>query len=281
MDIKINYMDDIFIHMAPLPRRYPAGLPVQSIGYMSKKAGKVRHAFSSCNFSLILSGRGIYNFRGERFEIKAPCVITQWPGEPMDYGPLPGETWEELYMIFKETAYDHFLRCNLIQSHKPFWLIRRESLVVDLVSHLMSLLEDVKQDGAADRIDRACELLIVETRLGESRPAAGRGERVIRDMRQYVREHLFEHHDFDAMALRFGLSPSTFRRYWNRYMPEPPARYVMILRMREARRLLVETDLSIAEIAEKTGFGDPLYFSRYFSNSAGVPPSQYRTKFPR
>lgn len=274
-------MDDFIMHLAPLPRRFPGGLPVQSVGYMSKKSQKVQNTFSSCNFSLILSGSGVYNFRGERFEVKAPCVITQWPGEPMDYGPLPGGTWEELYIIYKSSAHEEFLRYNLIQLHKPYWSIRRETLVVELVAHLASLLEDVTQEGAADRIDRACELLVMETRLGESRPAAGRDERVIRDMRQYVREHLFEQHDFDAMALRHGLSPATFRRYWNRYVREPPARYVMILRMREARRLLVETDFSIAEIAERTGFDDPLYFSRCFRRAAGVPPSQYRADFPR
>jgi len=108
-------MDDFIMHLAPLPRRFPGGLPVQSVGYMSKKSQKVQNTFSSCNFSLILSGSGVYNFRGERIEVKAPCVITQWSGEPMDYGPLPGGTWEELYIIYKSSAHEEFLRYNLIR----------------------------------------------------------------------------------------------------------------------------------------------------------------------
>ncbi|MDZ4200290.1 MAG: helix-turn-helix transcriptional regulator [Kiritimatiellia bacterium] len=83
------------------------------------------------------------------------------------------------------------------------------------------------------------------------------------------------------IARRHGLSAATFRRYWNRYVQLPPARYVMTLRMREARRLLVETDLTVAEVAEQVGFEDPLYFSRSFRRLTGVPPSHYRARYPR
>jgi AraC family transcriptional regulator of arabinose operon len=55
----------------------------------------------------------------------------------------------------------------------------------------------------------------------------------------------------------------------------------MTLRMREARRLLVETDLTVAEVARKVGFEDPLYFSRCFRHLTGVPPSHYRARYPR
>ena len=58
----------------------------------------------------------------------------------------------------------------------------------------------------------------------------------------------------------------------------PPARYVMNLRMREACRLLVETDKTVAEIADILSFEDPLYFSRRFSKMMGTPASDYRRR---
>ncbi len=264
-----------------MPRRYPTGLPVQSIGYVACKRDHIRHPFETFNFSLIVSGQGFYHFRGERFDVRGPCVITQWPGEPMDYGPVPGGAWEELYLIYDAATLAEFGRRNLAQLHKPWWPIRRDSQVFEQLEHLLELVRDTPRDGVADRIDRACERLLVETRLGENRPPAGREEQVIRRIRQEVRERLFESPDFDALARRYGLSAATFRRYWNRYVHEPPARYVMKLRMREARRLLVETDLTVAEVALRTGFEDPLYFSRSFRRLTGIPPSHYRARFPR
>jgi len=274
-------MDNFFIHLAPVPRRYPTGLPVQSVGYVPLKREHVRHPFATLNFSLILSGRGHYLFRGERFAIAAPCVITQWPGELMDYGPVGGSTWEELYLIYDAGTLAAFEQRNLARIHKPWWPIRRDSQVLEQYGNLLQLISAFPGDGSADRIDRCCERLLLETRLGENRPPVGRDEQIIRRIRQDVRECLFEPHDFDSMARRHGLSAATFRRYWNRYVHEPPAHYVMTLRMREARRLLVETDLTVAEIALRTGFEDPLYFSRSFRRLTGLPPSHYRARFPR
>lgn len=274
-------MEFFFIHMAPMPRRYPTGLPVQSLGYVAHKRDHVRNPFATFNFSLIVSGRGVYHFRGACFEVEGPCVITQWPGEPMDYGPVSGSTWEELYMIYDAGTLAQFEQRNLAQLHKPYWPIRRDSQVQDQLGNLLQLARERPQDGFADRIDRACERLLVETRMGENRPPAGREEQAIRRIRQDVRERLFEPHDFDVIARRYGLSAATFRRYWNRYVHVPPARYVMTLRMREARRLLVETELTVAEVARQTGFEDPLYFSRCFRRLTGLPPSHYRARYPR
>lgn len=275
-------MDNFFKHMAPLPRRFPNGMPVQSVGYVARKTEMIRHAFSTFNFSVILSGRGVYHFSGERFDIQGPCVITQWPGEPMHYGPSEdGGSWEELFVIYEASVQEECQRRNLVQLHKPYWPIRRETQVLEQFAHLITLLPDASQGGMVDRIDRACELLLVETRLAEHRPAAGREEQAIRRVRQHVREHLFADHDFDELAQLHGFSSATFRRYWNLYVHEPPARYVMKLRVREARRLLVETDLSVAEIAARIGFDDPLYFSRCFRRIAGMPPTHYRARFPQ
>jgi AraC family transcriptional regulator, transcriptional activator of pobA len=46
--------------------------------------------------------------------------------------------------------------------------------------------------------------------------------------------------------------------------------------MREARRNLAYTKLSISSIAYALGYSDPAYFSRTFSRDAGVSPRQFR-----
>ncbi len=272
-------MDDIFIHMAPFPRRLPSGLSLESLSYNGLKTQHECRAFETFNFSFILSGGGTFRFRGEMTVVKAPCVFIQWPGELMDYGPSGHwETWEELSLIYSADQLDELCRRNLALLRKPLWNVRRAMPMREQVGRLLRLLETPHVEGMADRIDRACELLIVESRLGENRPPMGRDESVIREIREYVRVHYLDHHDFDALAQAHGLSPSTFRRYWERYVHTPPARYVMNLRMREACRLLVETDLTVAEIADALSFEDPLYFSRRFSHAMEIPASEYRLR---
>lgn len=45
----------------------------------------------------------------------------------------------------------------------------------------------------------------------------------------------------------------------------------------EARRLLLYSDLTAAEIADRLGFADPAYFARFFRREAGAAPTSYRT----
>lgn len=46
--------------------------------------------------------------------------------------------------------------------------------------------------------------------------------------------------------------------------------------MIEAKRYLLYTEMSATEISHALGFDDPAYFSRFFSQRAGMPPGSYR-----
>jgi AraC-like DNA-binding protein len=280
MESILDSMDDFFIHLAQYPRRMPAGLAVHSIGGDPHKTQHMHLVFETFNFSFIMEGGGTFTFRGRTWPVEAPCVFIQWPGELMDYGPSGDwNSWSELSLLYAADQLEPLRARNLALERKPIWPVRRASLMQEQVRRLEELLRDPEADGAVDRIDRVCELLIVESRLGESRPPLGRDEAVIRKIRQHIREHYTQHHDFDALAQDHGLSPATFRRYWNRYVHTPPARYVTHLRMREACRLLVETDATVAEIAHRLNYDDPLYFSRRFSEAMEMPATEYRRRY--
>lgn len=53
--------------------------------------------------------------------------------------------------------------------------------------------------------------------------------------------------------------------------------YFTQLKIKEAKRLLIETDISIAEISEKLSFDTPNYFGKTFKRVAGYTPLKYRT----
>ena len=55
--------------------------------------------------------------------------------------------------------------------------------------------------------------------------------------------------------------------------------YLTNIRMEKAKKLLISTSLSIADISEKTGYGDYRVFTKVFKKSEGITPSQYRREF--
>lgn len=56
-------------------------------------------------------------------------------------------------------------------------------------------------------------------------------------------------------------------------------KYIINLRIDEAKRLLINTDLQISDIAEQVGFSNNTYFSSYFKKITDYTPMTYRKSF--
>lgn len=57
--------------------------------------------------------------------------------------------------------------------------------------------------------------------------------------------------------------------------------YILDLKLTEAKRLLAFTDLNASQIASKTSFEDPSYFTRIFKKKTGLTPSAFKKKYQR
>lgn len=92
-------------------------------------------------------------------------------------------------------------------------------------------------------------------------------------------EARFQHHDPLAVyAGALGVSVPHLSRSCRELLGHSAARVIQDRLMIEARRDLVYTAMSIAQISFRLGFTDPAYFSRFFAKRAGVSPSDYRAK---
>lgn len=76
-----------------------------------------------------------------------------------------------------------------------------------------------------------------------------------------------------GLRLTPGHLTTTVRRRTGRTVLD----WIVERRMTEARRLLVETDLAVNEIARTVGFGDPGYFARSFRRANGMTPREWRS----
>lgn len=274
MDVIIYHMDKFVIHLNPTPRRYPHACPVGSIGYIPEKNDRVSSTFHTFNFSLILDGEGDYTFDGKTWRVIAPCVITQWPGLFVEYGPE--RTWEELYITYDANRQPFFEEKRFANRDMPVWYILDPGPTRQKLTELRELIEDINAWGRADEIDRVCEMMILESLIAQDRPYRDEKEKAIQSIREYVTDHFSGPIDFDELALDFGFSPASFRRHWGRIVGIPPGQYVTRQRMRRACRYLVETNMRIGEIAWAIGYEDPLYFSRKFRDYMGLTASAYR-----
>ncbi|NKJ42322.1 MULTISPECIES: helix-turn-helix domain-containing protein [unclassified Novosphingobium] len=83
-------------------------------------------------------------------------------------------------------------------------------------------------------------------------------------------------HSLEALAAKAGLTPSHFCRVFKRATGVSPHQYVMKARLDRARDLLGQSDLSVAQVADMTGFTSQSHFTRAFRQYAGQTPSSWR-----
>ncbi|MGN0658400.1 MAG: helix-turn-helix domain-containing protein [Emergencia sp.] len=104
-------------------------------------------------------------------------------------------------------------------------------------------------------------------------------ERVITGITRYLQEHLSEEVSLSVLAEQFHLNPQYISQLFRNEIGVNFLTYLTSIRMEKAKKLLLSTSLSIAEIAERSGYGDYRVFTKVFKKSEGVTPSQYRRDF--
>jgi len=94
---------------------------------------------------------------------------------------------------------------------------------------------------------------------------------------QQVIDSLAEQHVSAAdVARRLGVSLRSLLFAFRARFGRTPTQYLRDVRLRRAQQLLLTTDLSIAEVAVRTGFRDASYFDRAFKKRFGVTPLIFR-----
>ena len=82
--------------------------------------------------------------------------------------------------------------------------------------------------------------------------------------------------DLNTLAQVAGMSRTSFAVRFREVMGTPPASYLAEWRMLQARRLLLQTDLSIANIVTRVGYGSDAAFLRAFKRRFGETPGKLR-----
>ena len=80
----------------------------------------------------------------------------------------------------------------------------------------------------------------------------------------------------DKLAEDLGLSLRHLERLFKRYLGTTPAQYYLDLRLRRARELLLQTNMSVMEVTVACGFQSSSHFSKSYRGVFGYPPSRER-----
>ena len=124
------------------------------------------------------------------------------------------------------------------------------------------------------RLLQTVDLLVEYNQLEEkARSTSGELEK---EILLYIQNNYHEHIGLDELSDNFHLSGKYMSRFFSERFHMTLTQYVNYVRLRSARHLLESTDLSVTEIAMKSGYPNVSYFIRKFSAAMGEPPLRYR-----
>ncbi|MCM6773606.1 AraC family transcriptional regulator [Nocardia sp. CDC159] len=163
-------------------------------------------------------------------------------------------------------------------------------LVVSEESDMCEWLETVAADavarsaGAQALMDRLLDWALVCTlrtwfaRAGAEAPEWIRGlsDPVVGPALEAVHARPGDGWTVASLAARAGVSRALFAKRFSAVMGRPPLTYVTEIRMDEAAALLLDTDLTVAQVARSVGYADAFGFSAAFKRLKGMSPNAFR-----
>lgn len=235
------------------------------------------HAHSHTELFYIVGGDGQFQIDGRLFPVRAHQMVVVNPNilhtevsyeaRPLEYivlgieglelrQPDPGEA---RYCIYSFPEHNDVLNCmqQLLQEMQ------------DRKAHYETVCM-AYMDIIMVRLMRTASVSVTESqaRFPTNRQCA--------TVRQYIEQHYKENLTLDLLAEKASINKYYMAHAFKREYGVSPINFLIACRIREGKRLLGETDLSLSQIATVLGFSSPSYFSQSFRSAEGMSPTEYR-----
>lgn len=217
------------------------------------------------------SGKGKVSCNDKVYTAKNCCFILCKPEDRLSYRFPSGELSLYLVEFTIEDLHDSFpafpLGINLCHNaceaeellHRlskeynckpPLWEIKTRAILWELLCTLSASIS--KEDAVTTVLNGLCMDIHESFICGEI------------DVKKY--------------ADKLGISRDRLSVLFRQRFGNPPYKYQLMLKMKTATFLLMNTDLPIGEISERLGFSSPLYFSSAYKKQMKITPTDMRKK---
>ena len=158
--------------------------------------------------------------------------------------------------------------------------VQRQEAILLLVNRMLYEFENQPPLGKSLCLALLAELLISLQRYREGEEENDGSEDAahgrMREVAAYLCEHAREQITLTDVANHFALSPSHLSRVFHQETGFGVREYLVHYRIRLACDLLLNSGLSVTQIADQCGFSDSNYFGDAFKKATGLSPREYR-----
>lgn len=232
---------------------------------------------------IVISGKGTLEVGGKTTQIHGSQLFLVKPGEMTYYKADSEDPWYYCWVSFSGHSAPRYMEsAGFVDgvNVQDCYVDAQEFII--LIQRLLECTE----------LTVACELRrlgIVLEFISLAIESNAKGEQAIRHHHDYSPDVYVSHAlDFirfnystikvNDIAKYIGINRSYLTNIFKKRMGVSPQEYLLQYRLNVGCQLLLTTNLSIQEVAQKIGYENPLTFSKMFKNAYGVSPRNYRLR---
>lgn len=224
----------------------------------------------------IYEGKCTVHEKNKETVAHAGDMILYKPGEIQHYSFDGADKTVSCYIHFSGTECEHYL--------KKFDLFEKRITHIGISQKIRNVFTKLEYENLVKRSfsDEYCSALILELLLLLGRKSKNLTspnidiEPRINSVRNEMIKTSHEWLDIKHYADMCNLSISRFQHVFKEQAGLSPREYLMYIRITRASSLLVETNLSVSQIADVLGFSSSTYFIRCFKKQTGKTPFEYQ-----
>ncbi len=259
--------DTVIVPMAPKPpdaeemptlRREPGSMSPAVLDALRAAHDNGARMVSFCSGAMVLADAGILD--GRR-------ATTHW--------------------MFLETLRSWYPRVDVVGDvlhvrDRDVWTSAGSAAAMDLS------LELVREDLGVDVADGVARRMVVpphrdggQAQYVAAAPRPPTAEHALGQVMAWAVDHLHESLTVEDLADQAALSPRTFNRHFRRANGTTPHQWLTGQRVARARSLLETSDLTVDQVAARSGLGSAANLRARLADAVGVTPTAYRRRFAR
>jgi AraC-like DNA-binding protein/quercetin dioxygenase-like cupin family protein len=249
-----------------------------------------RHDFFEVLY--LMHGSGFHVIDGNRYEINPPCVFFMSPGQAhkIEFShDIDGYLFiftADFYLVNRSnqnSLIEFPFFYNLKQENPPL-LLESESdirFLEELFKRSISELDN-KQPNKLDLLRSLLDLILMTCssryKIVENTDMKGRGHILVKRFYHLVEENNYKNLSLKEFADQLAVTPNHLTQTVKLLTGKTSSQIIKAKQILEIKRLLVHTNLSVAEIAHQLNFEDQSYFTKFFKRESGYLPLQYRNR---
>lgn len=222
----------------------------------------------------------VYKHNGKTYTGQPGDCLINSPGIPVSHGPAADMDigFQNDWIYISGTGISDFIETHNIPVNIAFNVGNPNFLTASIQAMMYEKLN--KEPFFEEKISTMVQAMMVDVaRCIAKKPAPfNKHSEKFNEIRNSIFTSVEKEWTLEQMAEFAGYSVSRFSYLYKKIFKKSPSSDLLHMRIQKAKNMLSYSDISIGQIAEKSGFSSDHHFSYAFKKITNITPSEYRAK---